>query len=232
MTGMQQMVLDLGLAHQPSLEDFLPGASLEAHQCLMSWTPDQWPTNPVYLWGASGCGKTHLLRAMLARVRQWGWGAIWLAPGSCQMWDAAAMGAPTMALIDDAQGLHPDEQHLAFNLFIEAASAPQSLAIVGAGDAPPTDLPVRDDLRTRLGWGLVFQLHPLDDAGLQRALHTEAQRRGMQLSPEVLNYLMSRFSRDLGSLMQLLDQLDAFALAAHRPITVPLVRQVMHLELP
>ena len=172
------------------------------------------------------------LRAMLARVRQWGWGAIWLAPGSCQMWDAAAMGAPTMALIDDAQGLHPDEQHLAFNLFIEAASAPQSLAIVGAGDAPPTDLPVRDDLRTRLGWGLVFQLHPLDDAGLQRALHTEAQRRGMQLSPEVLNYLMSRFSRDLGSLMQLLDQLDAFALTAHRPITVPLVRQVMHLENP
>ena len=94
MTGMQQMLLDLGLAHQPSLDDFLPGGNAEVHQCLSAWAPAEWPVTPVYLWGPSGSGKTHLLRAMLARVRQWGWGAIWLAPGSCQMWDAATMGPP------------------------------------------------------------------------------------------------------------------------------------------
>ena len=230
--GMRQMLLDLGPQRQPGLSDFLPGRNQEVLSWLCHWQAHEPPASPVYLWGPTGCGKTHLLRAMLAQVRAWGWGAIWLAPGSCQMWEADAPQAPTLALIDDAHALHVDEQHLAFNLFIESAASTTggALVILAAGDAPPVDLPVRDDLRTRLGWGLVFQLSPLDEAGLREALVAEAQRRGMHLPDEVLAYLMNRFSRDLGSLMRLLDQLDAYALEAHRPITVPLVREVMTLE--
>lgn len=235
----RQMLLDLGFEHQPALEDFLPGANSAVLSHLSAWHAQAVPQSPVYLWGPSGCGKTHLLRAMLMRALQWGWGGIWLAPGSCQMWAPQVASAPTLALMDDAQDLHADEQHLAFNLFIESVQATRTdgddldsgpLRILAAGKAPPVDLPVRDDLRTRLGWGLVFQLQALDDTGLQLVLQHEARRRGMHLPDEVLTYLLARVSRDLGSLMRLLDQLDHVALEHHRQITVPLVRQVMTLE--
>ena len=92
------------------------------------------------------------------------------------------------------------------------------------------DLPVRDDLRTRLGWGLSFALQPLDEAGLRHALQQEAERRGMALSEDVLAHLLTRHQRDLGSLMGMLDRLDRYALSAHRVVTVPLIKEMLAAE--
>jgi DnaA family protein len=99
--------------------------------------------------------------------------------------------------------------------------------VVAAGRLPPVDLPVRDDLRSRLGWGPVFQLQPLAEADVTAVLRREAARRGIVLGDEVLGYLLTRFARDLGSLMALLDALDAFALAEKRTVTVPLLKQML-----
>jgi DnaA family protein len=99
--------------------------------------------------------------------------------------------------------------------------------VVAAGSVPPVDLPVRDDLRTRLGWGLVFQLEPLSEAEVRAVLRREADRRGIFLSDEVMGYLLTRFARDLGFLMRLLDRLDTFAMANQRAVTVPLLKQML-----
>src|SRR5690606_37877025 len=190
----------------------------------------------AYLWGPSGSGKTHLLRAMMPRALALGHGVIWVNAQGCQMWDAAQEDAPTWALLDDCQRLDGHLQHLAFNLFIEAAGNATAregggpLYLLAAGDVPPIDLPVRDDLRTRLGWGLIFALLPLSDEDVRHALQHEAGRRGMALGEEVLSYLLSRHTRDLGHLMDLLDRLDRFALAEHRTVTVPLLKQMLALE--
>ncbi len=92
---------------------------------------------------------------------------------------------------------------------------------------PPVDLPLREDLRTRLGWGHVFALEPLADSETRAALRREADHRGIFLPDEVMDYLLVRFPRDLGHLMQVLDRLDEFGLAKGRRITLPLVRQML-----
>ncbi|HEX7689711.1 MAG TPA: DnaA regulatory inactivator Hda, partial [Burkholderiaceae bacterium] len=95
---------------------------------------------------------------------------------------------------------------------------------------PPVDLPVREDLRTRLGWGGVHAVRPLAEGDMRVALREEARRRGIVLADEVLDYLLTRFARDLKSLMHLLHRLDGFALAEKRAVTVPLLRRMLNEE--
>lgn len=243
---MRQMPLDLGPAVMQGLDDFIVGANAELLAWLHAWPHVDGTVSPAYIWGGVGAGKTHLLRAMIERAMTMGFGAIWLNAQTCQMWDAADPAMPTLAVIDECEALSEEHQHLAFNLFIESAASLAALAsgqasqaneggggplfIIAAGAVPAVDLSVRDDLRTRLGWGLTFALAPLDEAGLRAALHHEADRRGMALGEEVVSYLLTRYSRDLGFLMNLLDRLDRFALAEHRVVTVPLLKQMLALE--
>lgn len=252
---MRQLLLDLGSSTVPGLDAFVTGGQAQ-NEALLAWLAGwpavEGPLSPAYIWGAPGSGKTHLLRAMVERALGLGFGVIWLNAQTCQMWDAAQPGAPTLALLDDCDRLDADSQHLAFKLFIESAAASAAretgatpaqsaadepleageLFILAAGRLPVVDLPVRDDLRTRLGWGLSFALQPLDEAGVRDVLQQAAQRRGMALSEEVLAYLLSRHERDLGSLMALLDRLDDYALTEHRLVTIPLLKQMLASESP
>jgi DnaA family protein len=86
---------------------------------------------------------------------------------------------------------------------------------------------LREDLRTRLGWGHVFALRPLADAEARSALRREAERRGVFLSDDVIDFLLNRFARDLKHLMGLLERLDTYALASKRSVTVPLLKDML-----
>ena len=131
----------------------------------------------------------------------------------------------TGSRLDDAQRFDPGQQHAAFALFVEAATL--GLAVVSTGTAPPVDLDLREDLRTRLGWGPTFALQPLSEAEVRAVLRREADRRGIALSDDVIDYLLTRYARDLKHLMTLLDGLDEFAMASKRAVTVPLLRQML-----
>ena len=119
-------------------------------------------------------------------------------------------------------------QQAAFALIVDALS--HGAQVAAAASVPPVDLPLRDDLRTRLAWGHVFALEPLAEGDARSVLRREADRRGIFLSDEVMAYLLTRFSRDLKHLMALLDRLDEFALAEHRAITVPLLKRMFEEE--
>jgi DnaA family protein len=99
--------------------------------------------------------------------------------------------------------------------------------VLAAGAASPAGLALREDLRTRLAWGLVYQLRPPSDADKALHLRSEAARRGLRLPDEVVGYLLTRLPRDLPSLNGVLDALDRYSLAAKRPITLPLVREAL-----
>lgn len=237
---MRQMPLDLGPIEASALDSYIAGDNEQALSWLSQWP--KVPAGPVYLWGAAGAGKSHLLRGLVEKALALGFGVIWLQGAQCQIWDSVDPDGPTVAVMDDCQSLDAHHQHLAFTLFVQAATQGMGLvpgvgevpllSIVAAGDVPPVDLPVRDDLRTRLGWGQIFALHPLDEAGVRAALIQEAQRRGISLGEGVVSYLLTRYSRDLTFLMGLLDRLDRFALAEHRWVTVPLLKQMLALESP
>ena len=91
-------------------------------------------------------------------------------------------------------------------------------------------LPVREDLRTRMGWGLIYQVHGLTDDEKVAALSAAATARGLTLSPGVIPYLLSHFQRDMRSLSSMLDSLDQYSLQTQRPITLPLLREWLQAE--
>jgi len=128
-------------------------------------------------------------------------------------------------LMDDVHALDATQQQAAFNWFVNAQT--HQIAVLAAGSLPPADLQLRDDLRTRLGWGHVFALQALDEPQRRAVLRERAKARGIALSDEVMDFLLTRFSRDLGSLMELLDLMDGYALQTQRAITIPLIKTMM-----
>jgi DnaA-homolog protein len=217
---MKQIPLPIGFEAEPSFDNFVPGdsaAALDALRHLMI------PSPPVYLWGPAGSGKTHLLAALASKLRAEGARVGWFDASSPLPWDFDE--GWWLIVIDGAERLDAARQHAAFTLFIEAAT--HGVQMAAAGRLPPVDLPVRDDLRTRLGWGQVHALQALSEAGTRAALRREADHRGIFLSDDVMDFLLTRFARDLGSLMALLRRLDQFALAERRAVTVPLLKKML-----
>jgi DnaA-homolog protein len=217
---MRQIPLAIGLDPLPTFDSFLPGANGAALEHLRRLAM---PSAPVYLWGPSGSGKTHLLRALAHAAQQAGQRVGWFDAGDATPW-ALAPGW-SLVVIDRCDDLDGAAQQAAFALFVETAT--EGVQIAAAGRLPPVDLPLRDDLRTRLGWGHVFATELLPEAETRAALRRESDRRGILLSDEVMDHLLTRFPRDLKHLMTLLDRLDEYALARSRAVTVPLLKSML-----
>lgn len=224
---MQQLVLDMGLPTGPSLKNFCVGSNQAVVAHLKLWLGQDGTTRrspvPTYLWGGNACGKTHLLQAMRVALQAQGASVGWL--------DAGSQMAPEFdeswacVLMDDVHAFSTAQQQLAFNWFVHAQTL--QMAVLASGSLPPADLKLRDDLRTRLGGGHVFALHALSEPERRAVLRLAADERGIVLSNEVMDFMLTRFSRDLGSLMALLDLMDGYALQTQRAITIPLIKAMM-----
>ena len=231
---MKQMALDLGLAPGPSLNRLFVGPNGAAIQHLRLQVGDGWsaPRSPVptYLWGETGAGKTYLLRAVAETLREQGATVGWLDAST--RFPVAFNERWSAVILDEVNLYNPVQQAAAFNWFVNATSPATGARrwVLSAGDLPPPDLKLRDDLRSRLGWGEVYQMHLLTEDERRGVLKDEAQQRGLTLPDDVMDYMLKRFSRDLGSLMQLLDHLDNFALRNKRALTIPLLRDMLETE--
>ena len=232
---MKQLALDIGLATGPSLGNYFAGANEAALQHLRLWVGQgsQQATRapvPTYLWGAPGSGKSHLLKAVASALREQGASVGWLDPSVHARPEFDERWAAV--LLDDVHLYSTAQQALAFNWFVNALTPRTGTPrwVLAAGQLPPADLQLRDDLRTRLGWGHVYWLKVLDEPERRAVLRQAADARGLFLSDEVMSYMLNRFSRDLGSLMQLLDHLDHYALQTQRALTIPLVRAMLENE--
>jgi DnaA family protein len=113
---------------------------------------------------------------------------------------------------------------------VQALDEPAQIELFNAINRAPGQLALREDLRSRLGWGLVYQLKALTDEDKARHLRAEAERRGLRISDEVIRYLLSHLPRDLPSLNAALELLDRYSLAHQRHITLPLVREALRAD--
>jgi DnaA family protein len=217
--AMKQIPLPIVVETARGFDSFVTGSNAMALDHLRAIGPG---SPPVYLWGPSGSGKTHLLQSLAQHLHRQGAAVAWFDAGIAPPWTAEESA---LVVLDACDAFDDARQQAAFALFIDATA--RGIAVAAAGRVPPIDLPLRDDLRTRLGWGHVLAIAPLSEAESRAALRREADRRGLFLSDEVMSHLLTRFSRDMKSLVALLDRLDRFALVKKRAITVPLLRQML-----
>jgi DnaA family protein len=224
---MKQIALDIGMARAPTLASFCAGPNEAALKPLQLWvgSPTRSPV-PTYLWGAEASGKTHLLKAVAESLREQGASVGWL---DASVGDPAEFSESwAVVLLDDVHLYTAVQQHAGFNWFVNAQGLQRG--VLAAGALPPADLKLREDLRTRLGWGHVFQLQVLSEPERRAVLRQSADARGVFLSDEVMDFMLTRFSRDLSSLMQLLEHLDGYALQTKRAITIPLIKSMLESE--
>ena len=231
---MRQLLLNLEAPKPPTLASFGTGRNAEVVALLAAVEAAHAHGHTlelgrrfVYLWSESPAGKSHLLQALAAAP-----GSRLIAGAACNnaSADPAFLFDPRIGLylIDDCDRLRPAAQIAAFALFNQVRD--NGAALVTSGALPPAQLALREDLRTRLGWGLVYHLHELTDEEKIDALTRTAAQRALRLSPGVLPYLMTHFQRDMRSLSAMLDALDRYSLETQRPITLPLLRSLLQLE--
>jgi DnaA-homolog protein len=228
---MKQIALDIGLSAGPTVANFCAGPNLAALKHLQLWlgdrshAPSRSPV-PTYYWGPSGSGKTHLLKAAREGLREQGARVGWLdasvhqAPDYSEDWAAV--------LMDDVHAYSAKQQQVAFNWFVNAQTLQRP--VLAAGELAPIELKLRDDLRTRLGWGHIFGLQLLSETERRAVLRQAADARGVFLGDEVMDFMLTRFSRDLGHLMELLELLDGYSLQSKRAITIPMIKAMMESE--
>lgn len=198
---MKQLALRISPPPEPSLENFVPGSNEELLARLRALREGAPGEGICYIWGEPGTGKSHLL---------------------------AASERAGLVLADDVHKLDDAAQIALFNAINEAREA--GGAVLAAGNAPPAQLDLRDDLKSRLAWGLVYQLRGLTDEERSTYLSGEAARRGMHLPDEVIAWLLARIRRDMRSLNTVLDRIDQVSLELKRPITLPLVRDAIRAQ--
>ena len=225
---MKQIALDIGLASVPSLSNFFAGPNEAALRHLELWAGNALRSPvPTYLWGETGSGKTHLLKAVSESLREQGARVGWMGASVLEPPEFSDTWAAVV--LDECHLYTAVQQQAAFNWFVNAISSADGRQrwVLAAGNVPPADLTLREDLRTRLGWGHVFELHVLTEPERRSVLRREADARGIFLSDEAIDFVLKRFSRDLSSLMQLLDRLDGYALQTQRAITIPLIKAML-----
>ncbi len=218
---MRQLVLDINPGVTPTLDNFVIGRNAEVIDVLRTFVAGTATERFVYLWGELGAGKTHLLRAIVSSFTSGK--AVYRL---CE--EGMGFGAApdcNLLLVDNVQRLTDSGQVSLFNVYNEMRAGSGMLIVTG--DTAPAELKVRDDLKTRLAWGLAYQLHALNEEETAAALKRHAHARGMFLSDEVMNYLFAHWKRDLPSMLAALEKLDHYSMETKRAISVPLLKQAL-----
>ncbi|OHC72309.1 MAG: DnaA regulatory inactivator Hda [Rhodocyclales bacterium RIFCSPLOWO2_02_FULL_63_24] len=221
----RQLLLDLKPEQPPTLDNFVVGANTELVARLRS-LGDPRSFEALYLWGPPGCGKSHLLAAT-AEAAQAQRPLVFVHGTEAGTEFTLAPGS--LLVIDDVEELTAEAQIALFRAFNAARFL--GLALLLAGSEPPLRQQLREDLRTRIGQALIYEIQSLSDEEKAAALRRHAIERGMLMDAGVVHYLLRHGRRDLPSLMAMLNSLDRASLEQKRPPTLPLLRELMQTSL-
>jgi DnaA-homolog protein len=225
--SLKQLAFDFSVAAAPHFDNFVVGRNAELMQRLRHLLPARNDERSFYLWGACGSGRTHLLRAAVAAFLETRARAAYVGCASDTDFDERLHKLDLVA-VDDVQQLGADAQIGFFNLYNGLRA--NGGVLIAAGSAAPMHLTLRADVVTRLAWGLVYEVHGLSDGEKAAALAGHASVRGFALQDDVSNYLLTHARRDMPGLVALLDALDRYSLESKRPVTVPLLRELLAAE--
>ena len=194
---MEQLLLNIKLPIQKTFENFVIGDNKECFDSLINFILPNNDIFFIYIWGEKGCGKSHL---------------------------AEAIKHKNITIIEDIDQASQSKQIEIFNLYNAHKAEHKKLLVTGNNN--PNKMMLRDDLASRLSWGLVYKLNLLSDIEKKQALNLYSKDRGLNLKIEIIEYLLRYYKRDLHSLIATLDALDRWSLKTKRPITIPLLKEM------
>jgi DnaA family protein len=222
----QQLILEWAREAAPTFDNFLVGSNGEVVAHLRALAAGELRDTSVLVWGAPGSGKSHLLAAVLAQARA---GNRLAALLHIDDEEPISVAAGALYALDDVDTLSAAAQGRLFTLYNTCHDGGAQLLLTAR--VPSAQAPLRDDLRTRVGWGLVLELKPLTDTDKAAALGAYARQQGFHLTNEVIDFLLTRGRRDMGALVSTLRALDRYSLSTKRPVTIPLVKELLQPDL-
>ena len=227
----RQLTLPLDTAPATSFGTFhVSEANAVAHRSVAAFVDGSSADRQVYLWGESGCGKSHLLSAACQAISAQGYRIAYL-PGELASQDDALIGLEQCELvcIDDLQVLEPAAE-IDLCQCIERCRAAGTMLLFAA-DRPPEELgPVRPELVALLDLGPRFRVGALGSEALREALRADIGRRSLQLGDGVLDYLLGRFEPSMAALRPVIERLDGISLSEKRRLTLPRVKDMFDAE--
>ena len=216
---MNQLIFDFAERGYPGFDKFLGTENAELVYVL------QHKHDPfIYVWGEEGAGKSHLLRAWVAQALDAGKKAVYIDAAATPLTEAA-FEAEYLA-IDQIEKLGNEEQALLFAVFNRFRNSGKGFLLLSS-EHTPQQLVIREDLRTRMAYCLVYEVKPLTDQEKIDALASMAAARQVTVDSEIFEYLLKHWRRDMDSLMMMLDTLDNYAVTMGKRITLPLLRQLL-----
>ncbi|WP_430462872.1 DnaA regulatory inactivator Hda [Thalassolituus sp. LLYu03] len=226
----QQLTLSVAVRDDARFANYHAGPNEQIVQALQAqWTVRGEPF--IYLWGAHGVGCSHLLQAACHYAEGLGHQSVYLPLDELAEYSPAVLESmeqlPLVAL-DNVQAIagNREWEEGVFHLFNRIRDRQGHLLI--AGHQAPNHLGIElPDLSSRLSWGMVYQVEPLEDDDKVLAVLLRARRRGLNMSDEVARFILTRGPRDMQGLFDLLEQLDQASLSAQRKLTIPFIKAEM-----
>lgn len=230
MTSQLPLMFELRDDHQ--LRSFVRGANVELVDQLLGLGCARQPGEVLWIHGAAGCGKTHLLQAMIGHLSEQGAQAAYLPARKLPVEDVPLMleGTEryTLLVIDDVDvwlgkrsietelvRLYQERRHAGTHLVFSAQRTPLEYEMA---------LP---DWQSRSQGAEVFRLAELTDDGKLQVLIARSARLGLELSDSVGTYLLRHGPRALPKMLDVLARVDRLALSEQRRLTVPLLKKVL-----
>ena len=236
MTKPQQLSLSVSLNDDATFSNFYAPDTTPNAQVLNAVRQQIDSANEpfLYLWGASGCGLTHLLQAACHQAQSLGKYFQYFPLRDLMGYspDELFAGLEELDLVCldglDAVINHKEWELALFTLYNRLRDSGKLLLV--AAVVGPRELPVTlPDLASRLQWGATFHVHSLDDAEKQQALQCRARARGLELNDDVASFIIQRLPRDMNELFVQLNRLDHASLAEQRKLTIPFVKKILSL---
>ncbi len=227
-----QYTLAVTLPEDETLDSFYAGAQSAAVAYLKHYLIQSTAQNPLYLFGASGSGKSHLLYAACVQAQEQGLTSQLVALDECRQFSPRLLDNLEhldLVCLDNVQAIAGELswQTAVFDLYNRMLEQGKALIIVG--NQAPAQLGLQlADLVSRLQACTSFQLRLLTDDDKQKLLQQKARLRGMELPDEVARYLLNHQDRDIRALVATLDKLDKATLVHQRKLTIPFVKEILN----
>tara|TARA_B100001964_G_C14111963_1_gene544259 strand:- start:50 stop:721 length:672 start_codon:yes stop_codon:yes gene_type:complete len=223
---MNQLGLPISLNTSMLLESFV--ANQELLRSINQLFLDE-NSSEVFIYGASGQGKTHILQGAVLKALEMDKNAVYI---DC----SESFPEHILDLVDQIDFISFDNVHLIssenqevfFDLYNRARQT--QIFILVSGDSLPSDLEVMKDIKTRLSLAAVYKLEELNDELTMSVIDSQMSQRNLSVNSNVYEYLFKNYSRDLKLLLSTLNDLDTASLQSKKPISIPFVKKFLELK--